>query len=64
MLDNCEHLLDAAARFVDAVLRDAPEVRILATSREGLAVDGEHMRALRSLSVPDPSADIETLVPE
>ena len=62
VLDNCEHLLDAAARFVDAVLREAPEVRILATSREGLAVDGEHMRALRSLSVPDPSADLETLV--
>ena len=32
------------------------QVCILATSREGLAVDGEHMRALRSLSVPDPSA--------
>ncbi len=62
VLDNCEHLLDAAAQFVDAVLRDAPEVRILATSREGLAVDGEHMRALRSLSVPDPSADVESLV--
>ena len=64
VLDNCEHLLDAAARFVDAVLRDAPEVRILATSREGLAVDGEHMRALRSLSVPDPSADIDDARPE
>ena len=61
VLDNCEHLLDAAARFADALLRDAPQVCILATSREGLAVDGEHMRALRSLSVPDPSADIEAL---
>ncbi len=62
VLDNCEHLLDAAARFADALLRDAPQVCILATSREGLAVDGEHMRALRSLSVPDPSADIEALL--
>ena len=61
VLDNCEHLLDAAARFAAAVLRDAPQVSILATSREGLAVDGEHIRALRSLSVPDPSADVETL---
>ena len=62
VLDNCEHLLDAVARFADALLRDAPQVCILATSREGLAVDGEHMRALRSLSVPEPSADIEALL--
>ena len=55
VLDNCEHLLEAAARFTFVVLRDAPEVRILATSREGLAVDGEHIRALRSLSMAEPS---------
>jgi predicted ATPase len=49
VLDNCEHLLDAAATFADRVLRSCDDVRILATSREGLAVDGEHVRPLRSL---------------
>ncbi len=62
VLDNCEHLLDAAARFVATVMRDAPGVRIVATSREGLAVEGEHMRALRSLPIPELDADFETVV--
>jgi predicted ATPase/class 3 adenylate cyclase len=62
VMDNCEHLLDAAARFADSVLRDTQGVRILATSREGLAVDGEHLRALRSLSVPQPSDDLDALM--
>ena len=62
VLDNCEHLLDVAARFADMVLRDAPQVRILATSREGLAVEGEHIRALRSLPLPDPSADVDAVL--
>ena len=51
VLDNCEHLLDAAAAFADRVLRTCDDVRILATSREGLAVDGEHVRPLRSLQL-------------
>jgi predicted ATPase/class 3 adenylate cyclase len=55
VLDNCEHLLNAAGRFAEGVMRACPEVRMLATSREGLAVDGEQMRPLRSLSLPDPS---------
>jgi len=49
VLDNCEHLLDAAADLADRVLRACDDVRILATSREGLAVDGEHVRPVRSL---------------
>jgi predicted ATPase/class 3 adenylate cyclase len=61
VLDNCEHLLDAAAHFTDLVLHDAPQVRILATSREGLAVDGEHIWALRSLPLPEPSADTDAV---
>ena len=52
VLDNCEHLLDAAAHFADAVLNACPGVRIVATSREGLAVEGEQVYPLRSLSVP------------
>ena len=55
LLDNCEHLLNVAGRLAEAVMRGCPDVRILATSREGLAVDGEQMRPLRSLSLPDSS---------
>jgi predicted ATPase/class 3 adenylate cyclase len=52
VLDNCEHLLDAAAELVQNVLAAAPGVRILATSREGLAVEGEHLWPLPSLGLP------------
>lgn len=41
ILDNCEHLLEASARLVDKLLDSCPRVRILATSREGLGVEGE-----------------------
>jgi predicted ATPase/DNA-binding SARP family transcriptional activator len=41
VLDNCEHVLDAAARLVDQVVRLCPAVAVLATSREPLGVDGE-----------------------
>ena len=56
VLDNCEHLLDAAGRLSEGILRECSEVRILATSREGLGVEGEHLVALRSLGVPDAGA--------
>ena len=52
VLDNCEHLLDAAARLAELVLQECPGVRIVATSREGLAVEGEHVVPLRSLGLP------------
>jgi len=51
VLDNCEHLLDGAAALAGAVLASAPEVRILATSREGLGIPGERLWSVRSLSV-------------
>ncbi|MGY1810879.1 ATP-binding protein [Blastococcus sp. SYSU D00669] len=41
LLDNCEHLVDESAELVDAVLDAGPRVRVLATSREALRVDGE-----------------------
>lgn len=49
VLDNCEHLLDQVAGLVQSVLDAAPSVRIIATSREPLDVDGEHVVRLRSL---------------
>lgn len=52
VLDNCEHVVDAAALMADTLLRACPKVRILATSREPLRVDGEVAHAVASLSVP------------
>jgi predicted ATPase/class 3 adenylate cyclase len=57
VLDNCEHLLDAAARFVDAAARRCPQVAILATSREGLALAGEQIVAVPSLGLPTTDDD-------
>jgi predicted ATPase/class 3 adenylate cyclase len=54
VLDNCEHLLDAAAALVEALVRACPGVRVLATSREGLGVSGERILVVRSLGLPDP----------
>jgi len=55
VLDNCEHLLGDAARFAESMLRECAGVRILATSREGLAVAGEQLVALASLTLPNES---------
>ncbi|GAA3579756.1 BTAD domain-containing putative transcriptional regulator [Microlunatus spumicola] len=57
VVDNCEHLVDAAADLVDRVLRDDPDVRVLTTSREALAVDGEVLAPLAPLPLPPPGAD-------
>jgi predicted ATPase/class 3 adenylate cyclase len=51
VLDNCEHLLAPVARLVDRILRAGLGVRVLATSREALDVDGEHTMPLRSMTV-------------
>jgi predicted ATPase/class 3 adenylate cyclase len=58
VLDNCEHLLDAAAEQAEAIMAACPGVHVLATSREGLGVAGEHVWPLRSLSVPPASAPV------
>jgi predicted ATPase len=53
LLDNCEHVLGAVARFVDTALAVAPRLAVLATSREGLAVPGERLLTVPSLQTPD-----------
>lgn len=50
VVDNCEHVVDAAARVVEAVVGASDRVRVLATSREALGVPGERLRPLRSLT--------------
>jgi predicted ATPase/class 3 adenylate cyclase len=61
VLDNCEHVLDSAARLANAIVRASPEVTVLATSREGLGLMGERMLAVRSLDVPSDDSPVETL---
>jgi predicted ATPase/class 3 adenylate cyclase len=56
VLDNCEHVIDAAAGLVDVVLASAPDVHVLVTSREPLGLDGELVRRVSSLPVPDTDA--------
>src|ERR1700758_1847916 len=51
VFDNCEHVLDAAADLIDAVLAHSATVTILATSREGLGVADEHLWPVPSLDV-------------
>jgi predicted ATPase/class 3 adenylate cyclase len=60
-LDNCEHLLEATAKLVDAVAHECPGVVILATSREGLGLAGELIVAVPSLGLPDDAASVEAL---
>ncbi|HEX6355744.1 ATP-binding protein [Actinophytocola sp.] len=54
VLDNCEQLVDAAAKLVDSLLRSCPELRVLATSREQLGVTGEVILPVPPLPVPGP----------
>ncbi|MEV0604301.1 LuxR family transcriptional regulator [Streptomyces sp. NPDC050315] len=53
VLDTCEHLVDVCAMLADILLREAPRVRILATSREPLDVPGEHTLQIPPLPVED-----------
>ena len=56
LLDNCEHLIDAAAKLCDQVIRRCPRVRLLATSREPLGIDGERVYRVPSLTLPGSDA--------
>lgn len=53
VLDNCEHLVEAVATLASRLLRSAPGLRILATSRERLGMPGEHVLLVPSLTLPD-----------
>ena len=52
ILDNCEHLVDACAALIAALLREAPDLQILATTREALNVPGETLWRVPPLSLP------------
>jgi predicted ATPase/DNA-binding CsgD family transcriptional regulator len=52
ILDNCEHVLEACRSLAHAIARNCPKVRLLATCREPLGVDGEYLYRVPSLSLP------------
>src|SRR5690606_10141093 len=52
VLDNCEHVIDVAARLAELIFSKAPGVHILATSREALRVEGERAYLLPALDCP------------
>jgi predicted ATPase/DNA-binding XRE family transcriptional regulator len=57
VLDNCEHLIDASAELAGLLLRSCPRLRILATSRQSLGIDGESAWRVPPLALPDAQAE-------
>jgi predicted ATPase len=57
VLDNCEHIVDAAAELTERLLTATPDLRILTTSREPLGVAGETLWVVPPLEAPGPDAD-------
>ena len=56
LLDNCEHLIDACAAVAHRLLSAAPDLKILATSREPMGIGGEITFVVPTLAVPDPGS--------
>ena len=59
ILDNCEHVLETVAKIVDQILATAPDVKMVATSRQALGIRGEVIHRLPSLSVPDSAEGLQ-----
>ena len=62
ILDNCEHLIEAAASLAARIFAAAPQVHILATSREALRVEGEHVYRLAPLACPPDDPELTAAV--
>ena len=61
ILDNCEHLIEACAELAVNLLRECPELRLMATSRENLGIPGEKSFAVSSMGIPPESAPAQDL---
>jgi predicted ATPase len=61
VLDNCEHLLEGAAALAEVLQRSCERLVILATSREGLGIEGERLVPVPPLQVPGANADLTTI---
>ncbi|MET7335319.1 BTAD domain-containing putative transcriptional regulator [Nonomuraea sp. NPDC005650] len=59
VLDNCEHVIEAAATLAGSLLGRCPRLRVLATSREALRIDGETLHPVIPLELPEPGATDE-----
>src|SRR5262249_61651345 len=59
LLDNCEHVIEAAASLAARVLADCPKVTVLATSREPLRITGEALWPVAPLPVPPGDESIQ-----
>src|SRR5215469_13330087 len=59
VLDNCEHVIDAAAQMVEALLHANPAARVLATSREPLRAEAERLCRLPALAIPAEDTPLE-----
>jgi predicted ATPase/DNA-binding SARP family transcriptional activator len=62
ILDNCEHLVDEAAAIADQLVRGCPRMTLLATSREPLAIEGEHLYRVPPMFVPPADAEPSCLL--
>jgi predicted ATPase/DNA-binding SARP family transcriptional activator/Tfp pilus assembly protein PilF len=62
ILDNCEHVLDASAALAIGLLQAALDLRLIATSRSPLGIEGETVRRVPSMSVPGAGANPEELL--
>uniref|UniRef100_UPI000832746F BTAD domain-containing putative transcriptional regulator n=1 Tax=Nocardia lijiangensis TaxID=299618 RepID=UPI000832746F len=60
VLDNCEHLIESAAELADGLLERLPQLRVLATSREPLAIAGETLYQLGPLELPGEAVELAT----
>ncbi len=61
LLDNCEHVVDACAKLADALLRNCPNIVLLATSREPLGIDGERVYRVPSMETPADGDDVAAI---
>lgn len=58
VLDNCEHVIDVAASLAERLVSEAPQAHVLATSREALRAEGEHVQLLYALDCPPEGSGI------
>lgn len=61
VVDNCEHLISACAQLCETLLHACPNLRIIASSREALGIEGENAYRVPSLSLPDPKDGLSTI---
>jgi predicted ATPase/DNA-binding winged helix-turn-helix (wHTH) protein len=61
VLDNCEHVIGVAAELAERLVSEAPQAHVLATSREALRVEGEHVHLLYSLDCPAEDAGLTAM---